>query len=221
MTGPRNYVANLDAPHDRLKAARIAARFDTAREFAERHGVQAATYGHHERGAPVHGGTGRGLTRRTAGRYADLLGRYLAPVTADWLLLGRGEPPVGVLDVVAEMESGELGISDGLTERRPGGRDSHPSERLGSKHRVYRSDADSNVMPGRGSPQTPFGGAAVAVETGAFAAVVEATDRYLEKHRIAVDPSRKGELYLVLYRRVSEGVEIADNHSVIRSFSEK
>ena len=68
----------VESPHDRLKAARLAAGFETAASAALAMGVKAPTYTHHENGTA-------GLSR-SGERYA----RFFR-VSLDWLLTGRGE----------------------------------------------------------------------------------------------------------------------------------
>ena len=65
----------------RLRHARAAAGFRTAKEFAERHGIPQSTYALHETGA-------RGLKPEIAERYGALL-----RVSAGWLLTGEGRAP--------------------------------------------------------------------------------------------------------------------------------
>jgi phage repressor protein C with HTH and peptisase S24 domain len=61
----------------RLKAARVAAGYKTAKEFADKHGLPQPTYANHENDK-------RGLRRQTARYYADAL-----DVTVEWLLDGK------------------------------------------------------------------------------------------------------------------------------------
>lgn len=69
---------------DRLKVARKARGFRTAKEFAEKHGIPQPTYAMHEKGT-------RGLKREVALEYAEHL-----DVTLDWLLKGEGDAPAQV-----------------------------------------------------------------------------------------------------------------------------
>jgi transcriptional regulator with XRE-family HTH domain len=74
--------AGRKAVATRLKWARRAAGYATAREFAQAHGITKGTYDGHEAGS-------RGLMfKGTAERYADLL-----DVSLDWLLTGKGDGP--------------------------------------------------------------------------------------------------------------------------------
>lgn len=84
----------LDTPADRLRAARLAAGFRTAREFSDRHNIPQATYSLHETG-------GRGLRKAVAEGYARLLTERLPEVTADWLLYGRGTLPQALRPLMA------------------------------------------------------------------------------------------------------------------------
>ncbi|MCW9033665.1 MAG: LexA family transcriptional regulator [Alphaproteobacteria bacterium] len=83
----------MDTASERLKAARIAAGFRRAKEFAETIGVAHQTYSSHERG-PENGG--RGLKRPVAEIYVEKLSEYLEALSIDWLLFGRGNPPLSL-----------------------------------------------------------------------------------------------------------------------------
>lgn len=63
---------------DRLRHAREKKGFETAKEFAEKHGIPQPTYAMHEKGT-------RGLQREVVKRYAGLLG-----INEVWLLTGEG-----------------------------------------------------------------------------------------------------------------------------------
>ncbi|MCG5241893.1 XRE family transcriptional regulator [Azospirillum doebereinerae] len=69
----------------RLRLARTAAGYRTAKEFASSHGVPQPTYALHESGE-------RGLRPDVAERYATLLG-----VSPAWLLTGEGQGPLGTV----------------------------------------------------------------------------------------------------------------------------
>lgn len=73
-------MANLEAA-ERLKAARIAANFTSAKSAAEAMDVPVASYVQHENG-------GRGFKKDSAEKYAR---RFRT--TPEWLLLGRGKAP--------------------------------------------------------------------------------------------------------------------------------
>lgn len=73
-------MADLEAA-DRLKAARAAAGFDSAKLAAEALEVPVASYIQHENGT-------RGFKRGSAARYAR---RFRT--TPEWLLFGRGKEP--------------------------------------------------------------------------------------------------------------------------------
>lgn len=64
----------------RLKTARMAAGFKSAKKFCEMHDIPVSTYSLHESG-------GRNIQPKVAKKYADLLG-----VDATWLLTGTGTP---------------------------------------------------------------------------------------------------------------------------------
>lgn len=73
---------NMDeTPADRLKEARVARGFRTAKQFSDTHGIPQPTYSTHESGS-------RKLTRDAALRYASLLN-----ISVEWLLTGNGEGP--------------------------------------------------------------------------------------------------------------------------------
>jgi SOS-response transcriptional repressor LexA len=72
---PRNPT---DGPAWRLKQARVAAGYRTAKEFSDRFKIAQATYSTHESGA-------RGIRLETAQYYAKLLNANTA-----WLLTGEG-----------------------------------------------------------------------------------------------------------------------------------
>lgn len=83
---PRSYMTST--PGERLKAAREACGFDTAKEAALAMGVPIATYTQHEK-AEHH------LPARRAAEYAGFF-----KVQPEWINFGRGTPPerVPVLD---------------------------------------------------------------------------------------------------------------------------
>ncbi|GAB5387037.1 MAG: S24 family peptidase [Alphaproteobacteria bacterium] len=66
----------LESPANRLKQARINAGYPSARSFAEKHGLNVATYSNHEAGR-------RGLKEHALKQYAQLLG--IAP---EFLMFG-------------------------------------------------------------------------------------------------------------------------------------
>lgn len=66
---------------DRLKAARLAAGFESAADAVRRFGWKESTYFGHENGS-------RGFRTDTASEYARAF-----KVTQEWLLFGRGGPP--------------------------------------------------------------------------------------------------------------------------------
>lgn len=74
-------AAGMDKPNERLRQARLAAGYDSARAAARAFGWNEETYKAHESGA-------RGLRQPVAKRYADAL-----RITLAWLLLGEGEGP--------------------------------------------------------------------------------------------------------------------------------
>lgn len=65
---------------ERLKTARIAAGYKSAREFCKQNNIPSSTYCMHENG-------NRGINHATAKRYSELLG-----VDFSWLMVGSGSP---------------------------------------------------------------------------------------------------------------------------------
>lgn len=76
-----HYDDGVSTPGDRLKAAREAAGYETAKQAAEAMGVSVATYVQHENGT-------RGFPAPRADRYA----RFFRS-SPEWLLYGRGDAP--------------------------------------------------------------------------------------------------------------------------------
>ncbi len=87
----------LDRPWKRLKAARRAAGYLTAKEFSDTHGISQVTYNSHERPPRKEGGKGRAFSPPTAERYAELLKSALPDITGDWLLHNVGDPPAKIV----------------------------------------------------------------------------------------------------------------------------
>lgn len=73
-------MTEFDHAGIRLKTARMAAGFKSAKEFCDKYDIPSSTYSLHETG-------GRNLKPRIAEKYAGLLG-----VNAAWLLAGSGSP---------------------------------------------------------------------------------------------------------------------------------
>lgn len=84
-------------PHERLKLARVAAGWRTAKSFAEAKGIPQSTYALHEGGKRP-----RGLAE-SVGRYAKELGNC----SPEWLLTGQGYGPVAN-GAGAELEGGDV-----------------------------------------------------------------------------------------------------------------
>src|SRR4051812_33010702 len=76
-----SYADAVSTPSERLKAARLAAGYETAKSAADAMGLSVATYLQHENGT-------RGLPATRADRYA----RFLR-TSPEWLLYGRGDAP--------------------------------------------------------------------------------------------------------------------------------
>lgn len=76
--------------HIRLKQARVAAGYRTAKEFSDSHQMPQSTYSTHEKGT-------RPLTMESAGVYADILG-----IKAAWLLFGDEGRPSESADLVTD-----------------------------------------------------------------------------------------------------------------------
>src|SRR5690606_17521314 len=86
---PLLYKVYMGKMSDRLKQARRA-KYRTAKEFAEKNGMNPSTYYHHESGR-------NDFDAETAQRYADILG-----VSAGWLL--TGEPEMGAVETAMAFE---------------------------------------------------------------------------------------------------------------------
>jgi transcriptional regulator with XRE-family HTH domain len=69
-------MSDFDSACIRLKTARIAAGFKSAKSFCDRYHIPASTYSLHETG-------GRSISPKLAQKYADILG-----VTFNWLITG-------------------------------------------------------------------------------------------------------------------------------------
>lgn len=91
-----------ETPADRLRQARIARGYRTAKQFSDTHGLAQSTYSVHESG-------GRKLTRDTALRYADIL-----KISVEWLLTGKGEGPEHREDLTAEDDLQDRSLLDDL-----------------------------------------------------------------------------------------------------------
>lgn len=113
---------DMSSPDERLKDARVAAGYETAKAAAEAMGVPVPTYIQHENGA-------RGLPPARAARY----GRFLR-VAPEWLLYGRGtsdpvtvEPELTGLPVLGPIQAGAwLAVDESVQEEpeiRPTARD--------------------------------------------------------------------------------------------------
>lgn len=74
-------MESSETPASRLKAARIAAGFRSAKAAAEAMGVEPPTYMAHENG-------GRGISTDRAAAYAEALG-----TTPEWILFGKPDAP--------------------------------------------------------------------------------------------------------------------------------
>jgi hypothetical protein len=70
----------------RLKTARMAAGFKSAKQFCDKHQISSSTYSLHETG-------GRNIKPKVAERYSKLLG-----INAVWLLTGAGSPYAKLAD---------------------------------------------------------------------------------------------------------------------------
>jgi transcriptional regulator with XRE-family HTH domain len=90
------YAFCMETPNERLKQARIAAGYSTAREAAAALGMRESTYMGHENGY-------RGFPAKQAPKYARKF-----KVTEEWLLYGKGageEPgdPIPSVEVLEQM----------------------------------------------------------------------------------------------------------------------
>ena len=95
-------LSKRDQQAERLRQARIAARYESAKQFADSIGVPEPTYIHHENGT-------RGFTRR-----AETYARRLR-VSLDWLMTGRGEMTLRVPRVQTSIPvDGIVGAGEGV-----------------------------------------------------------------------------------------------------------
>ncbi len=85
---------DLARANGRLKAARIAANYRTAKEFAVKNDINYPTYKAHERGQ----NTGRGIRENTAKGYASILQKRIPNITSDWILYREGPAPFATDD---------------------------------------------------------------------------------------------------------------------------
>lgn len=94
-TGPELTLRNMisSTPASRLKFARFAAGYRTAKEFSDKHGIPQPTYSNHESG-------GRSLLPDVAADYATKLGN----TSAGWLLTGEGISPTAGTGMPQENE---------------------------------------------------------------------------------------------------------------------
>lgn len=84
-------MSELDTPFGRLKAARLAAGFRTAKEFSDTYGIPQPTYNKHETGV-------NGLRGDRPEFYASLLADRLPGITPEWLRYGAGDAPAGLAE---------------------------------------------------------------------------------------------------------------------------
>lgn len=98
------YLFAMRSPGERLKAARVAAGYESAPAAAQAMGVPEATYMGHENGS------------RGFGRAAERYARFFR-TTPEWLLYGRGES-AGVADAPAAYEQGPVGRIVDLADLR-------------------------------------------------------------------------------------------------------
>lgn len=83
----------MQTPGQRLKFARVAAGYRTARAFSDKFGIPQSTYSLHE-------SDGRGLTEDVAVQYADWLGNC----SAAWLQYAEGRSPMTGIDDVKHIQ---------------------------------------------------------------------------------------------------------------------
>src|SRR5690606_10680712 len=81
-----HYAFCMSTPNQRLRQAREAAGFQTAKEAAEAMGIPVSTYIGHENGH-------RGFPAQRAPQYARKF-----KVSEEWLLYGKGETTSSILD---------------------------------------------------------------------------------------------------------------------------
>lgn len=94
------YIPGMGSEGDRLRRARTAAGYTTAKDAADAMGVAVSTYIQHENGS-------RGFPAKRADRYA----RFFR-TSPEWLLYGRGDAPApgsspGVVPLVGYVGAGD------------------------------------------------------------------------------------------------------------------
>jgi transcriptional regulator with XRE-family HTH domain len=109
------HIAWMSSPNERLRRARIKAGYATAAEAARAFGWNDVTYTSHENGA-------RGITTRTAPRYAKAF-----HVATSWLLEGTGPESDREKEVVNRLrrlsapdQDIVLALMESLAKRNPG-----------------------------------------------------------------------------------------------------
>lgn len=198
-------MIDLFRPDQRLKAARAAAGYRTAKEFADKNGFPAVTVQKHEKGKEA---GGRGLRRAQAEKYARALAKTLDGVNADWLLYGRGEPPVGVLGPPGQSPARPAPARSGRSGAREtdaGGR------RYPGQFRQDRARAPDPILD---APELRN------IDPRLLAEVIAATEDYLSEHGLTVPGRKKADLILALYvlalNDAEERVDIARHANVIQ-----
>ena len=178
-----NKSGGLRRANDRLKAARAAAGYRTAKEFADTHGIETSTYSNHESGA-------RGIRQPTADRYVDFLAPNLAGISADWIRFGDGPPPANIAKEPArnkgQLNSGRRGIGN------PRAVADFPNQ-INPAAAAGPADGPGDDLPG---PDV--------LNKEILARVVVSVETYLENHARRVPPGRKADLILCVYEAYVE-----------------
>lgn len=131
----------MNTVHERLRAARIAAGYETASDVARAFGWGVSTYSGHENGT-------RGVKKPVAERYASALG-----VTTQWLLLGIGtagaprqeaHPPQGFSEPAVEPITGPKSLKIGSLSAAAEAEDTPTA----TKFRVNRTHFELGILAG-------------------------------------------------------------------------
>lgn len=163
---------DMSEPDERLKEARIAAGYETAKAAAEAMGVPVPTYIQHENGA-------RGLPPARAARY----GRFFR-VAPEWLLYGRGaadpitvEPELADLPLRSPIRAGAWLAMDETSQVEPETRAAARDRRYPHAAQWLREvQGDSmnarNIFPGDLVHMVDLTGAGVNLNTGMIVEVI-------------------------------------------------
>lgn len=175
---------SLSRPWKRLKAARIAAGFKTAKHFSDMLGLNQVTYNNHERPPTSEGGKGRRFDLTTANKYAELLVQSLSGISGEWLLHNTGEPPLELLPGAPEKQD-----VDGVETE--------------DQADFISQTADGHIII-----------EAKTIDREFMTLVINGTDEFLHRQGWQPRPHRRAALYNAIYTladaRRSEGKDMAE-----------